>query len=182
MPIMRLSNEEIDWVEKKCKPTIVLSAIHRINLFDGYSRAPKDEREIVFDSVFFILNFFSTYGLEGFLWPDEISYESIVNDLLYYSDLDIDDPSEYNEWITFVKDVQRCCFREMQALQIAKLFFRKLSLKELEKKIISKLHEDFIPPWKIEEMRTEDDLFKCLDEKEEFDENCRRLQGALTPF
>lgn len=182
MPVMRLTNEEINWVKNNCKAPVVLSAIHRINLFNGYSAAPKDEQEIVADSVFFILNFFSTYGLEGFLAPDEISYESIVDDLLSYADLEIDDPSEYNEWITLVKDVERCCFREMQAFQIAKLLFRKVSLQELEEKILSKIQEDFIPPWEIEKVRTQDELYRYIAEKDEFDENCRRLQGALTPF
>lgn len=183
MPFMRLSDEEKMWLREQCIEPIIHSAIDRIDFYDNFTAIADNEPIVIEAAFYFVINKFATYGIELFLLDVEYGYEAFLNDLLkaieIHEELDTD---SLHEWNNLIVKIQHYCFREMQALQIVKLEYTDLPKEELEEKIISTINEEFNPPWEIEKVRTEDDLFGYLDEIEEFKKNCRRLQASLVPL
>lgn len=180
MPFMRLSDEEKMWLREQCIEPIIHSAIERIDFYDNFTAIANNESIVIEAAFYFVINKFATCGIdELFLLDVEYGYEAFLNDLLnaieIHEELDTD---SLREWNSLIVKIQHHCFREMQALQIAKLEYSDLSNEELEEKIISIINEDFIPPWEIEKVEQKMNCIDILLKKKSLmktAEDCKRL-------
>ena len=181
MPIMKLSNEEKDWLQTQCIDRIILSAAKRIDCQRLIALGTQETQKIVTTAIIYILNRFACNGLAFFLQMEEEDIKEFVNEFLDHFNLPKDKQIFYN-WRDFFFKIEDYCFREMQALQIVKLEYTSLSREELKDKVVSKLNEPYIPDFDKEEGYSEEEMVKDAIEKSEFDDNCMIIQNRPTPL
>lgn len=181
MPIMKLSNEEKVWLQTQCVDRIILSAAKRIDCQNLITFGTQESIKIVTSGIIYILNRFACNGIAFFLQMEDEEIREFVYEFLDHFNLPKDKQFFYN-WRDFFFKIEDYCFREMQALQIVKLEYKKLSKEELKDKVISKLNEPYIPAFDRENGYSEEEMVKDAIEKSEFDDNCVKIQNQLTPL
>lgn len=62
MPIMKLSNEEKDWLQTQCVDRIILSAAKRIDCQRLIALGTQETQKIVTTAIIYILNRFACNG------------------------------------------------------------------------------------------------------------------------
>ncbi len=181
MPIMKLSNEEKDWLQTQCIDRIILSAAKRIDCQRLIALGTQETQKIVTTAIIYILNRFACNGLAFFLQMEEEDIKEFVNEFLDHFNLPKDKQIFYN-WRDFFFKIEDYCFREMQALQIVKLEYTSLSREELKDKVVSKLNEPYIPDFEMIDGYSEEEMEKDAAEKREFDDNCEKIRNMPTPL
>lgn len=181
MPIMKLSNEEKDWLQTQCVDRIILSAAKRIDCQRLIALGTQETQKIVTTAIIYILNRFACNGMDFFKQMGERDIKEFVNEFLDHFNLPHNKQVFYN-WRDFFFKIEDYCFREMQALQIVKLEYTSLSREELKDKVVSKLNEPYIPDFEMIDGYSEEEMEKDATEKREFDDNCEKIRNILTPL
>ena len=178
MKIMNLSPEEKNWLQNECVNPIIISSLKRIKHWDEVSTASERGIHIISSAAIFILNEFACRGVEFDLDNNEINLLDYAKDIVENFKLN-KSPENIRRWCAFLTDIQQNCFREMQALQIVKLEYSKLSRDELKQMVAAKLSEGYQSP---SCGLGASEMIKRQSESDQFMANCRKIQEATMPL
>lgn len=182
MPTMKLLPEEKEWLQINCINYIIISAARRIQFLETINAASERDRHIITTAIIHALNIHACQGSQVFFQKQsEGTFDSFIREFMNNFNLLINKQS-LRIWHDFFVKIEDYCFREMQALQIVKLEYKKLPNEELKNKVISKLREEFIPHFERTEGLDQEQLVAAAIEKSQFEENCRKIQKSYTPL
>ncbi len=182
MPSLKLSLEEKEWLQINCIDCIIISAARRIQFLDTINAASERDRHIITTAIIHALNTHACQGSQVFFqMQNEESFDLFIREFMDNFNLLINKQS-LRIWHDFFIKIEDYCFREMQALQIVKLEYKKLSNEELKNKVISKLREEFIPHFERTEGLDQEQLIAAAIEKSQFEDNCKKIQKSYTPL
>ena len=178
-----LSTEEKEWLRNQCIDPIINSSLRRIKIQEKLMGFPLNLMHIIRTSAIFALNKFASNGIEFDLNGKEINIASYANEIATHFNLER--KREFTVFICrFLSDIQQYCFREIQALQIVKLEYSKLSHDDLREKVIYKLGEEYLPPYECNNGNgmNEHELIQHNSEMNIFMENCKKLKRIKSPL